>query len=122
VWQEARELASNVYQETKVFPASEQFGITNQIRRSVVSIAANIAEGFGRRTKADRTHFYDMARGSLAELQSHLIISVDIKYLAEKSFRTLVEQSVECNKMLTGLINATKDRDSRLATRNSNPA
>lgn len=119
VWQSAKELSVATYKITRSFPKDEQFGLTSQVRRASTSVAANIAEGFGRRTNADRTHFYDMARGSLSELQSHFIIAQEIGYLPKESFRELVDGSIECNKMLTGLISATRNRDSRLATRDS---
>ncbi len=119
VWQSAKSLAVATYKVTKMFPKDEQFGLTNQVRRASTSIAANIAEGFGRRTVADRAHFYDIAKGSLSELQSHFIIAQEIGYLPKESFLELVDGSIECNKMLTGLISSTRNRDSRLATRDS---
>ena len=118
-WQLSRALAKDTYLITKTFPKGEQFGLTNQVRRAVVSIAANIAEGFGRRTAADRTRFYDMARGSLTEYQSHIVISYDIGYLSEAEFDQLTNASIECNKVLTGLINATAANSSRLKTPDS---
>lgn len=119
VWQSAKNLAVTTYTLTRNFPKDEQFGLTNQLRRASTSVAANIAEGFGRRTGTDRAHFYDMARGSLAELQSHFIISQEIGYLPKGSFMEVVNSSIECNKMLTGLISSTRNRDSKLATRDS---
>jgi four helix bundle protein len=111
-WQKAHEFAVAVYKNTIEFPTVEQFGLTNQVRRAVVSITSNIAEGFGRRTKADRTHFYDMARASLSEVQSQLLLARDVDYLSRPAFGMLAEQSVEVRKILTGLINATKERTS----------
>ena len=119
VWQSAKDLAVTTYAATRSFPKDEQFGLTSQVRRASTSVAANIAEGFGRRTNADRTHFYDMARGSLSELQSHFIIAQEIGYLPKESFLKLANGSIECNKMLTGLISSTRNRDSRIATRDS---
>lgn len=109
-WQKAHLLAVRIYGETKNFPASEQFGLTNQIRRSAYSVTSNLAEGFGRRTVADRTHFYDMARASLAELQSQLLLARDIDYLPGEAFSQLYDLSIECHKLLTGLINSTRAR------------
>ena len=105
-------MAVSIYKVTRKFPVEEQFGLTSQIRRATVSVTSNIAEGFGRRTSKDRLHFYDMARGSLAELQSQLMISRDVGYIAESEFKPLADKSIECHKVLTGLINATKGRDS----------
>ena len=106
-WQKAHRLAVNIYKTTEAFPKSEQFGLTNQIRRAIVSVVSNIAEGFGRRTKADRVHFYDMARASLHETQAQLLIAKDVKYLPESSYMELESTTIECHKILTGLINKT---------------
>lgn len=107
-WQEAHKLAVAIYESTKSFPKTEDFGLTNQIRRSAVSVTSNIAEGFGRRTAADRIHFYDMSRASLAELQSQLLIARDVLYLADDNFKELANASVTVHKILTGLINSTR--------------
>ena len=109
-WRESHGLVIDIYAVTKVWPKDEQFGLTNQIRRAAVSITSNIAEGFGRRTQKDRVHFYDMSRASLAEVQNQLLIARDVAYITESVFRELAEKSVDCHKILTGLINATKGR------------
>jgi len=111
-WQEAHRLVIDIYVITKAFLSDERFGLTNQLRRAAVSITSNIAEGFGRRTVNDRVHFYDMARASLAEVQSQLLVARDVAYITESAFRELADKSVDCHKVLTGLINATKGRDS----------
>lgn len=107
-WQKAHALAVAIYKETAYFPASEQFGLTNQLRRASYSVTSNIAEGFGRRTVADRTHFYDMARASVAEIQSQLLLARDVGYLPRIKFDKLAPKSVEAHKVITGLINATR--------------
>lgn len=112
VWRKAHQLAINIYKTTENFPKSEQFGLTNQVRRASVSVASNIAEGFGRRTTADRVHFYDMARGSLHETQAQLLIAKDVGFLSEGLYTGLDEMGTECHKLLTGLINKTKSLDS----------
>lgn len=106
-WQKAHKFSVAIYRATKNFPKDEMFGITNQIRRASVSIASNIAEGFGRRTIADRIHFYDMARGSLHEVQAQMLIAKDVDYLDNAKYKQMDELSVECHKVLTGLINKT---------------
>jgi four helix bundle protein len=98
-----------IYRATRQFPSSEQFGLTNQLRRAAVSIVSNIAEGFGRRTPSDRLHFYDMARGSLHETQAQLLVALDVQYLNQKELDDLYGASIECHKILTGLINKTKE-------------
>ena len=78
VWQKAKELAIRVYKITETFPRAELFGLTNQMRRAAVSIAANIAEGNKRSTRKDYKHFLHNALGSGAELESHLEIAEGI--------------------------------------------
>jgi four helix bundle protein len=99
----------NVYKATEHFPKDEHFGLTNQVRRASVSVASNIAEGFGRRTKADRIHFYDMARASLHEVQAQMLIAKDISYLSEDEYANINAKAIECHKILTGLINKTNE-------------
>lgn len=74
VWQKAVDLATDVYRYTKNFPAEEKFGLTSQIRRSVVSISSNIAEGVGRKSKKEFKHFLDIAYGSASELETQLLV------------------------------------------------
>lgn len=107
-WQKAHVLAVEIYKNTKDFPQEEQFGLTNQIRRAAVSVSSNIAEGFGRRSNADRVHFYDMARASLHEVQAQLLIAKDVGFLINDLYTGLEEKGTECHKLLTGLINKTK--------------
>ena len=109
-WQEGHKLVLMVYNETNNFPDRERFGITDQMRRAVVSITSNIAEGFSRRSAKDKNRFYDMAQASLVELQNQLIISKDIKYLPEDKFKIIAEQSIITNKLLYGLLRSTKDK------------
>lgn len=109
-WQEGHKLVLMVYKETNNFPDRERFGITDQMRRAVVSITSNIAEGFSRRSAKDKNRFYDMAQASLVELQNQLIISKDIKYLPEDKFKIIAEQSIITNKLLYGLLRSTKDK------------
>lgn len=111
-WQKAHNLTIEIYRTSAHFPKEEQFGLTNQIRRASVSVASNIAEGFGRRTSADRVHFYDIARGSLHETQAQLLLAKDIGFLSEDSYAKIEEMSTECHKLLTGLINKTRSLDS----------
>ena len=106
-WQKAHGLAVNIYKATEIFPKGEQFGLTNQVRRAIVSVASNIAEGFGRRTKADRIHFYDMARASLHEVQAQLMVARDVGFMQDTVHEKIDTFSIECHKILTGLINKT---------------
>ena len=104
VWQESRELVSQIYKKTDLFPRQEQFALTDQIRRASISIPSNISEGFGRRTIKDKVHFYTMALGSLNEVLNQLLISKDLKYINEKDWRDLEERVIIIGKMLNGLV------------------
>lgn len=106
-WQKSHSLTLDIYKQTKQFPKDEIFGLTNQLRRASVSVVSNIAEGFGRRSVADRVHFYDMARASLHEVQAQLQVAQDVGYLSYEAHQELDSLSVECHKLLTGLINKT---------------
>ncbi|QQS19241.1 four helix bundle protein [Candidatus Saccharibacteria bacterium] len=106
-WQKSHALTLDIYRITKEFPRDEIFGLTNQIRRASVSLVSNIAEGFGRRTMADRAHFYDMARASLHEVQAQLLVAKDVGYILQDRHQSLDDASIECHKLLTGLINKT---------------
>ena len=95
VWHNARKLTVEIYRITKKFPKDELFGITNQIRRAVISICSNIAEGSGRKSKKDQAHFTTMAYSSLLELINQLIISVDLSFLSKTDYdktRTNIDQ------------------------------
>ena len=107
-WQKAHELVLGVYQVTKSFPVQEQFGLTSQIRRSVISITSNIAVGFSRQTKADKIHFYHIALGSCSETQNQLIATRDLGFLPDKDFYRLFSLSVEVHKIINGLVKALR--------------
>ena len=104
VWKEARVLVNSVYQVSKVFPKTEVYGLTGQIRRCAVSIPSNIAEGCGRRTSADTIQFLHVSRGSLYELETQLFVALDQEYLKKEDFNTLFEQILKCKKLINGFI------------------
>ena len=79
VWQKAHEWVLNIYAFTKTFPKEELFGLTSQLRRAAVSIPANIAEGFKRRSYSDKARFYNIAQSSLEECRYYLILTNDLK-------------------------------------------
>ena len=81
VWQKAHELVLFIYKITKQFPSEEKFGLTTQFRRAGISIAANISEGFKRRHKKEKLHFYNIAQGSLEECRYYFILSKDLTYI-----------------------------------------
>lgn len=107
-WQKAHALVLNVYQATEKFPNSEQFGLTSQIRRAVISITSNIAEGFSRRSLADKSHFYSMALGSCTEVQNQLIAARDLEFMTGNTFKPLADLSIEVNKLINGLMKSLR--------------
>ena len=107
-WKEAHKLVLLIYQITNTFPSSEQFGLTNQIRRAVVSVTSNIAEGFSRNSYKEKSQFYSMALGSLTEVQNQLLIARDLKYISKEIFTEVANITVTVNKLLNGLIKKSK--------------
>lgn len=89
VWQDARIFAGRIYSLTKAFPASERFGLIDQLRRAAVSIALNIAEGSDRKSDAEFKRYLRMAISSCEEVVTALYISLDQKYLSEEDFDKL---------------------------------
>ena len=98
-----------IYSITKKFPKEEIFGITSQMRRSAVSITSNIAEGFARRSNKEKLQFYSVARGSLTELESQLLVARDISYLNIEDFNNIYRQIVNSHQLLNAFINKTND-------------
>lgn len=91
---------------TKKFPSDERFALTDQMRRAAISITSNIAEGFSRNSSKDKSHFYAMAKGSLTELHSQILISSDLKYVCEKDFISIEAKICECERLISGLVKA----------------
>lgn len=107
-WQEGHRLVVEIYKITDSFPHKETYSLTDQMRRSAASVTCNIAEGFGRQTSKDKTHFYYLAQGSLTELKNRLLIAKDVGYLTKTSFASLADQANLTHKLLIGLIKKTK--------------
>jgi four helix bundle protein len=111
VWQRAIKFAVHVCKTVlPLFPEQEKYSLSSQLRRSVQSIPANIAEGFGRYYYLDAVHFCLIARGSLEESFSHLTLAKELNYLKEDDFHTLKEELGEIRKMLDGYINFLRKR------------
>ena len=104
VWQRAMNLVEEVYRITDSFPKREVFGLTNQVRRSAVSIPSNIAEGQGRSTTADFLRYLYIARGSLQEMETQIMLAQRLKYLCESDYLPLMTQASELARILNGLI------------------
>ena len=98
VWKKSIELATEIYQLTKKFPPEERFGLISQMRRSVVSIASNIAEGSGRNGSNEFYHFLGISSGSVCELETQLTISKELKF-------STIEETENCTKKLNSIKN-----------------
>ena len=105
VWQKAYNLTLDIYKSTSRFPTDEKYGLTSQLRRATVSIPSNIAEGKGRGSNKDFKRFLMIARGSLEEVRTQLLLSKDLGYLESKIHEDYDARLVEIRKMLNGLIN-----------------
>ena len=103
VWKRIRPFKKEVYTITQGFPKEELFGLTSQIRRSAVSMSANLAEGSGRISASDRAHFTNLSYSSALETLDHLHTSLDLEYLTEQDFQRLREELSNIIGMLNGL-------------------
>ena len=97
------DLSFSVYKMTGAFPPCELYGLSSQMRRAAVSMASNIAEGAGRGSDAEFSHFLDIARGSSFELETQLIIASQLEYLDKEKTEIMKNEIVEIQKMITGL-------------------
>lgn len=110
VWQRGIELVSVIYRATSGFPKDELFGLVSQARRAAVSIPANIAEGHGRIHRGDFVRHLSIARGSLAEVETHLRIAFNLKFLSEDALVELIPPMDELGRMLTALIQSLENK------------
>jgi four helix bundle protein len=104
VWHKAHLLALDSYKATSGFPKQEMFGMTSQIRRAAVSIAANIAEGCGKRGNGEFQRFLNIAAGSASELEYHYLLGHDLAYIADGDYARLRDGVVEVKRMLASLL------------------
>lgn len=103
-WKESHKLVLLTYKLLENFPKKETFALCDQIRRCVVSISANIAEGFSRKGKREKIQFYYISKGSLTELENHFLIAKDVGYITEKQLNDTLDQMNTVGRLLTGLI------------------
>jgi four helix bundle protein len=110
VWQKAMDLAAEVHPVALSFPKTEMFGLTSQLNRAATSVPSNIAEGHGRRTTADFIHFLSIARGSLNEVETQIILASRYDYIPDTVHDHLLQLSSEVGRMLNGLMDALERR------------
>jgi four helix bundle protein len=106
VWQKALDFVDLIYQETQNFPDEEKYGLTNQIRRSSISIPSNIAEGTSRHSYKDQAHFSQLAFSSLTETVNHLFIAHRLKYINKELLDSLKIRILEISNLLNALRNS----------------
>src|SRR5215216_2727502 len=110
VWQKAMIIAKAIYQATSAFPSDEKFGLVNQMCRASVSIPSNIAEGHARSSTADFQRFISIAMGSVAELETQILLSTELGYLTSDHQVVLLSELDDIGKMLRGLHRALGNR------------
>jgi four helix bundle protein len=108
VWQRSIELTLAVYQLTSSFPDSERFGLTNQLRRASVSVASNIAEGYGRATRGEYIQFLGHARGSNSEVETQIVISKALGFGSKEMLQSTEELCAEVGKMLRAIMKSLR--------------
>lgn len=121
VWQKAIALTVSCYELTSRLPTRERFGLTSQIQRAAVSIAANIAEGHGRRGLGEYLHYLGIARASLMELETHLFIVHRLGYVSSRSADHTLAAAAEVGRMLSGLIRSLEALRAARGTDESTP-
>ena len=111
-WHKAMDLTVEVYRLTKKLPKDELYDLTNQMRRAAVSIPSNIAEGNARFSTKEYLHFLSITRGSVAEVETQLMICVRLKYLAQKDIEAALSLLNETGRMLNSMIKKLREKES----------
>jgi four helix bundle protein len=109
VWHKAYHLALTIYEASRQFPREEMYGLTSQLRRAAVSIGANIAEGCGRRSDGELVRFLQIARGSSSEVEHHLLLARDLKFLQAATHLDIEKRLQEVQRMLTSLVSSIQE-------------
>ena len=109
VWHKAYDLSLAIYEASRCFPREEMYGLTSQLRRAAVSIGANIAEGCGRRSDGELVRFFQIARGSSSEVEHHLLLARDLKFLQAATHQDIEKKLQEVQRMLTSLVSSIQE-------------
>jgi four helix bundle protein len=109
VWQLGVDLTVEIYRLTESFPKSELYGLTSQLRRAAVSIPSNIAEGHARKTRREMQRYVNIAKGSLAELETQLIIARELGYASDDALSKLLQLTEQESRMLSGLLKSFRE-------------
>lgn len=122
VWEEIRILIKMIYSLTKSFPREEQFGIVNQIRRAVISVSSNLAEGSSRTSSKDQANFYQISYSSLMEVLSQLIVCCDLGYISEAEYTEARKQIEKVTYLINQLRKSTLSKYSKPSKHLSQPS
>ena len=104
VWRMSRELVTDIYRLCAKFPSNEKYGLASQMQRAAVSIPSNIAEGFDRKSNKEFEQFLSIARGSVAELNTQLIIANDLGLIDDNDFKSIEKRTIEVHKMINSFL------------------
>ena len=110
VWQQSIEMVTSIYRMTKAFPKDEIFGLVSQMRRAAVSVPSNIAEGYARGTDKEKLHFLRISSGSISEIETQLILSLNLEYISQETYDKLSNQITSLWMQLNALITSIKKR------------
>jgi four helix bundle protein len=110
VWQKSYDLCLKIYRITAKFPNEERYGLTSQIKRSAVSIASNIAEGYGRKTTVDYIRMLYISYGSVCELETQILLAGDLGFIEKGELGTIKKDIAEIERMLKALINSLENK------------
>ncbi|HNQ63754.1 MAG TPA: four helix bundle protein [Syntrophorhabdaceae bacterium] len=110
VWQKSYELCLEIYKLTKIFPDDEKYGLTSQMRRSAVSVPSNIAEGYGRKTTLEYIHSLYIAYGSICELETQILLSIDLDYITPGKAIEARDRLSEVERMIKALIKSLENK------------
>jgi four helix bundle protein len=111
VWQQAMDLAVAIYDLSRDWPADERYGLTSQARRAVVSVAANIAEGYGRESAGSYVNFLKMAQGSLKELETHILLAQRLGIVDDVPTKACIDQCASVGKLLRALMRSISSKE-----------
>lgn len=109
VWQKSHQFVLEIYSVTSNFPKEEIYALTSQIRRASVSIPANIAEGFKKKTLPNKINFLSYSEGSLEEVKYYLILAKDLKYISQVDFEKRTQDAEEVSKLINGYLKSIKN-------------
>jgi four helix bundle protein len=115
VWQRSIELTTNVYKLTAKFPESERFGLTNQMRRASVSIASNVAEGYGRTTRGEYVQSLGHVRGSCSELETQIVIAKNLGFGATQNLQSTETLCNDVGRLLGALIKSIRAKQAQVS-------